>query len=100
MGEDQGTGDDDAAADAEADGASTGDAGANDASLPADVPVSAILAGLALKLAFWLGLAALVGYRATLRNRGFFKWSILALVFSPALIYLILRLMGPAEEGV
>lgn len=65
----------------------------------AGVSLSAIFARLALKALFWLGLAGLVGYRATQRNRGFFKWSILALVFSPALIYLILRLMGPAEEA-
>lgn len=65
----------------------------------AGVSLSAILARLALKALLWLGLAGLVGYRATQRNRGFFKWSILALVFSPALIYLILRLIGPAEEA-
>ncbi|HKB60359.1 MAG TPA: hypothetical protein VKC56_09995 [Gallionellaceae bacterium] len=57
-----------------------------------------IFARLTLKAVIWLALAGLVGYRATQRNRGFFKWSIMALVFSPALIYFILRVIGPADE--
>ncbi len=68
----------------------------NDA--PPEASLAGIFARLALKAAIWLALAAYVGYRATQRNRGFFKWSVLALVFSPALIYLILRVMGPADE--
>lgn len=103
-------GGDETAADPNADAADDGsDAAADDAAgdnaqqdaadeAAAKAALGPIFARLALKAVIWLALAGLVGYRATQRNRGFFKWSIMALVFSPALIYFILRVIGPAEE--
>jgi hypothetical protein len=107
LGDDQNAADPNAAADGESDATaddSAGNPAGDDAqadaadSAAARAALGPIFARLALRAMIWLALAGLVGYRATQRNRGFFKWSIMALVFSPALIYLILRLMGPADE--
>lgn len=106
MGEDLDNADPDAdtaddGSDAGDDPADAGPAGADerDAEAAANISLSAIFARLALKAVIWLAVAGLVGYRATQRNRGFFKWAFLALVFSPLLVYIVLRVMGPAEES-
>lgn len=105
LGDDQDTADPDAAmADDGSDTTEYDDAGGDASqaddmdSAAAKASLGAIFARVALKGVIWLVLAGLVGYRATQRNRGFFKWAAMALILSPALIYLLLRLLGPADE--